>query len=969
MCFGWVLGANKNIIENLLPITCNGRPRMQLNLDKKEATLKIAEKYGGIEEMKDALKEAKVDKLKKKHTEQRDKLETKKKDELRDVQNRLDTAQEEWDWEDNLQENITQKHKEHAKGDGAAATLMKENKAFSAEQLQEMGNFEKLLADEMQKEMASINSMTIDDLSNEELVDDDGNPLLDDAAAKVRKKFEKSEKARKRALQANKLKKKAMLKQRLEKKRRALRDKQRDELKAKQKLAHEAQRAEMFEMEMEAIKGLLAEGKLDEEKVGEAIEKALHERHRKEAAALCHDQFQEKQHRLQDALQDLQHETQLARFELMASFDENTTKAQRKQALAELDIKFEIDLGRRKQIVLSEFDSMHQQMELMQKTQHTDEITEGYKRLASEEVFRNYLMKQAKKQQEEMAAFQALMEQQKRDKIEALQREAEERTRILEAKTAADLSRLEMEHEAKLDAERRRAFEALTKKKDKMMNFQEQQYRAELAAARGMPEAQLELLQKKFEQDKRRVNRMLVSEKRRQEAQLQALLDKRKARMYKRRQEEARRKIEESEAAAANAIKELEKNTEATLQMAKDLKQETTSKLREDFSNTRTISVTLVSKMSLWAKRAKRKRQAKVEAMSPEDRREERMKAKEKREEKAKAKLDAQPKETESKESKETKEEGETKQTDEVKEVDPADRAARLEAARQARADKEEAENEEELKLDVNEMLKRMDNVWQLLSDYGNSSLPYRDPLDQNKTNEGTLEVTTVLDKASEKGLQFAERIAQSMGFGPTPSATGFTAIAILPASKLEKNNYHGNSHRNSFQYDHANKKLYLRFDILADLSQVALVVTHIFAHLTIDADGSSFARDNDPQFQQLYLSALQHSYQLMFLNNTTPAASSEGAGTDAASATAAAVETKAPAQTQEAKQNAVALAKRMQEYSTALQQHSDWQAERLKATGPTLPISNEQVHEQTVSSLRDGIDASDQVCARDKGG
>ena len=920
--------------------------------------------------MKESLKEAKVEKLKKKHAEQLDKLETKKKDQLLDVQNRLDTAQEDWDWEDDLHEKIKKKHKEHGKG-GASITSTEENKAFSAAQIKEMEDLQKLLATEMQKETALINVMTVDDLSDEELVDDDGNLILDDAAAKVRKKFDKSEAARKRALQAKKLKKKAMLKQRLEKKRRALRDKQRDELKAKQKLELETARGEMFEMEMATIKGLLAEGKLDEEKVGEAIEKALHERHRKEAASLVYDQFQEKQQRLQDALQDLQHESQLARFELMATFDENTTKAQRKQALAELDIKFEIDLGRRKQIVLSEFESMHQQMELMQKTRHTDEITEGYKRLASEEVFRNYLMKQAKQQQLEMEAFQSKMEQQKRDKIEALRREAEERTRILEAKTAADLSRLEVEHEAKLDAERRRAFEALTKKKDKMMSFQEQQYRAELAAARGMPEAQLELLKKKFEQDKRRVNRMLVSEKRKQEAQLQALLDKRKARMYKRRQAEARRKIEESEAAAANAIKELEKNTQATLQMAKDLGNETKSKLREDFAQTRTMSVTLLSKMSLWAKRAKRKRQAKLEAMSPEARREERMKAKEKREAKAKAKLDAQPNETkeeETKETKETKEAGETKQT-EVKEVDPADRAARLEAARKARDDKEkeEAEKEEELKLDVNEMLKRMDNVWQLLSDYGNSSLPYRDPQDQNKNNEGTLEVTKVLDKASEKGLQFAERIAESMGFGPSSSAAGFTAIAILPAAKLEKNKYYGNAYRNSFQYDHAKKTLYLRFDILADLSQVALVTTNCFAHLTLDADGSSLANDSDPDFQQLYLSALQHSYQLMFLNNTTPAAKPvvKAEDADAASAIAADMETKTPTKTQEAQHNAVALAKRLQEYSAALQQHQDWQEERLKATGPTLPISAEHVHEQTISSLRDGIDASDQVCIR----
>merc|ERR1719362_854494 len=69
-----------------------------------------------------------------------------------------------------------------------------------------------------------------------------------------------------------------------------------------------------------------------------------------------------------------------------------------------------------------------------------------------------------------------------------------------------------------------------------MMSHQERQYRAELAAARGMPDAQLQLLKKKFEQDKRRVNRMLVTEKRKQEARLQELLDKRKARMYKRRQ-------------------------------------------------------------------------------------------------------------------------------------------------------------------------------------------------------------------------------------------------------------------------------------------------------------------------------------------------------------------------------------------------------------------------------------------------
>ena len=52
---------------------------MQLNQDKDDATFKIAEKHGGIEEMREKVKEGMINKLKNEHAEQRGKLEEKKK--------------------------------------------------------------------------------------------------------------------------------------------------------------------------------------------------------------------------------------------------------------------------------------------------------------------------------------------------------------------------------------------------------------------------------------------------------------------------------------------------------------------------------------------------------------------------------------------------------------------------------------------------------------------------------------------------------------------------------------------------------------------------------------------------------------------------------------------------------------------------------------------------------------------------
>lgn len=208
-----------------------------------------------------------------------------------------------------------------------------------------------------------------------------------------------------------------------------------------------------------------------------------------------------------------------------------------------------------------------------------------------------------------------------------------------------------------------------------------------------------------------------------------------------------------------------------------------------------------------------------------------------------------------------------------------------------------------------------------------------------------------MLDKASEKGLKYAERIAESMGFGMNAVEMGFLPVKIVPASKLEKNNYYGNAHRNSIQFDNSNRTLYIREEVLADLPRVAQIATNIFAHLTVDDHGSSLARDDNPNFQQLYLSALQHSYQLMFMNDI-----------ESIQATDSSLEMKKEDnQTKASAYGTSALSRRLQQYTGALQMHKDWKAERLRVTGPMLPISAQYLHDQTTAALRDGIDASDQ--------
>ena len=117
--------------------------------------------------MREKVKEGMINKIKNEHAEQREKLEEKKKLKLDDVQNRLENAEDDWDWEDALQGKIKTMQKEQGEG-GDAIALINDVKALSMEQLKEKNDMEKLLGAELQEELKLIDKMTDDDIPDPE---------------------------------------------------------------------------------------------------------------------------------------------------------------------------------------------------------------------------------------------------------------------------------------------------------------------------------------------------------------------------------------------------------------------------------------------------------------------------------------------------------------------------------------------------------------------------------------------------------------------------------------------------------------------------------------------------------------------------------------------------------------------------------------------------------------------------------
>ncbi|XP_067826818.1 uncharacterized protein si:dkey-103g5.4, partial [Heptranchias perlo] len=141
---------------------------------------------------------------------------------------------------------------------------------------------------------------------------------------------------------------------------------------------------------------------------------------------------------------------------------------------------------------------------------------------------------------------------------------------------------------------------------------------------------------------------------------------------------------------------------------------------------------------------------------------------------------------------------------------------------------------------------------------YQETHRPFIDIMDAQWTCEGKL-VPLTLEKISVTELviyRFGIFIVQLV-----KRSINAPEINILLASSLPTNNYTRNAFRNSFFYQHSQKKLFIRRQRLASVGDFSLFLVHCLAHLTAD----ELTDDSNPLFLKLFHQAMKALFNDMF--------------------------------------------------------------------------------------------------------
>merc|ERR1712196_88882 len=120
----------------------------------------------------------------------------------------------------------------------------------------------------------------------------------------------------------------------------AQQDEMREELREQEKERHELQTKSAKEVETKMLEGIMIRG-TDENRIDEAIEIVMHDRHAKETSYLIAQQYDERTKVLRDAMEDLFERKSNERAQILARVKEdNISDDQATKTLAEMEAKY-----------------------------------------------------------------------------------------------------------------------------------------------------------------------------------------------------------------------------------------------------------------------------------------------------------------------------------------------------------------------------------------------------------------------------------------------------------------------------------------------------------------------------------------------------------------------------------------------------------------------------------------------------
>jgi hypothetical protein len=309
--------------------------------------------------------------------------------------------------------------------------------------------------------------------------------------------------------------------------------------------------------------------------VSQAIDEVLQVRHARETSELLSRQYGERSRELRVALERV---TDKKRDEIAdlserlkdasaSAVGTSTEIAERFDAsfaaeLVLLNARFEKEKADVQAACIEEIELRHAREQLNLRQRQLGEVADTYAKLAPEAVLQRHEAEEARKEANELAAFQENLQKQREMRLNDIKKhkaEAEEKAR---RENEMELARIEAEHAAQLSAEKAKADEQLRIRKARMKD-EEEKARAELLKESGsLDVAARDKALAAFEAEQKAVESKLDLVRQSQQASLEAKLAERRAKAKKKVEQKLNDAIREAD---TNASKEAAHSTPVSL--------------------------------------------------------------------------------------------------------------------------------------------------------------------------------------------------------------------------------------------------------------------------------------------------------------------------------------------------------------------------------------------------------------------
>merc|ERR1711871_46344 len=314
----------------------------------------------------------------------------------------------------------------------------------------------------------------------------------------------------------------------------ALKRKQ-DEEQARELAAQEEERKKLESMssrerEMRMLEGIMIRG-ANEERVDEAIEMIMHDRHASETADLISAQYEERTRMIRAAMEDILTRKRNEIDNTIAKMkDEDASEERIAQAVEQIGKKYALLQAEVQRSAGDDLETKHSQARLDLRQRQLQEIANALSHLAPQDILVKKQAEQKQRQVEELAEFRRTMEAEAQERIERIKREKAEFEENLRKQNEAEMQKIEREHQQELENQRMEGERKLKERKEAFAKKQRQQQNLQLSEMDSLNDKQRAEILRKFEEDQQRVMAMMTQERDRQLRVLESKLRARRER-------------------------------------------------------------------------------------------------------------------------------------------------------------------------------------------------------------------------------------------------------------------------------------------------------------------------------------------------------------------------------------------------------------------------------------------------------